>query len=610
VENRPRSVIEILDASLLLLRHRWLSFYACASLGTVPLILLGLVYFHWLGTLVESTDPALFRRWTLWWALAMTAAWGVYGLARAAVAQMALAGARGVWLTPAEALARSWRQGWSASVVGMASFALVGLAGLLFLVPGLLLALAWWVAVPALLEEKQAPLAALGRSVALTAGHRGRAFHLWLAFLAVWTLALLNLYLLSRGAVETFGSAAGLDSSRMLHEMQPANFGFAAVLVATAFFLLAPLKSVADALYYLDLRVRREGADLQERLRRLRAGAPVVGLALLFFGAPASALDLAEYQRQVGSLRRQVEAAKSPEDVRWSEVERLRDQLVESPDQPPVRVRNEWLLGWESDEEKATLLHSLEALERSLGTTGGSGDRPDVDPANLLAEVLQEPQFQRLAERPELSEFVSRLRFEGGQGWWAGFRAWVEKTIFAPLNLGLRRPDVQVPPHLGRILTGLLVFTMLVLLVLGVRKALSQPRFTVEAHTARRSRPVLTASATENALDHSVDEWEEFAQEWLRHGDVRQAVRALYLASLVHLHRERLIDYNRALTNWVYVRHFRGEPEQKQILAGITGAFDEVWYGERPCPPERYAAIEEGVRALGTPAPVGGGFSG
>ena len=100
-------------------------------------------------------------------------------------------------------------------------------------------------------------------------------------------------------------------------------------------------------------------------------------------------------------------------------------------------------------------------------------------------------------------------------------------------------------------------------------------------------------------------EWELFAQEWLGRGDIRQAVRALYLATLVHLHRERRIDYNRALTNWIYVRQFRGESEQKGIFTRLTRTFDEVWYGDRPLGEELYRAFEQGVRALGTPAPTG-----
>jgi hypothetical protein len=107
-----------------------------------------------------------------------------------------------------------------------------------------------------------------------------------------------------------------------------------------------------------------------------------------------------------------------------------------------------------------------------------------------------------------------------------------------------------------------------------------------------------------------VDEWELFAREWIKRGDFRQAIRALYLASLVHLHRERKIDYNRAQTNWTYVRTFKGEAEDKTTLRKLTGFFDEVWYGERPCAEEQYRFFEKGVRALGTPAPVVGGARG
>jgi hypothetical protein len=101
-----------------------------------------------------------------------------------------------------------------------------------------------------------------------------------------------------------------------------------------------------------------------------------------------------------------------------------------------------------------------------------------------------------------------------------------------------------------------------------------------------------------------VDEWEQFARQWLTRGDVRQAIRALYLATLVHLHRERRIDYNKAYTNWMYVRQFHGEAEHQGTLSQLTRMFDEVWYGDRAYGSEQYYTFERGVRQLGTPAPV------
>ncbi|HTE17656.1 MAG TPA: DUF4129 domain-containing protein, partial [Armatimonadota bacterium] len=152
----------------------------------------------------------------------------------------------------------------------------------------------------------------------------------------------------------------------------------------------------------------------------------------------------------------------------------------------------------------------------------------------------------------------------------------------------------------------LLAGVVLFLLALLVRWFVERPmRGDATPATVAAEAPPLEASATENALDHTVDEWELFAQQWLGRGDVRQAIRALYLATLVHLHRERRIDYNRAFTNWVYVRQFRGETDHKGVLRKLTQTFDEVWYGERQCGEEHYRAFEQGARALGTPAPVG-----
>ena len=92
----------------------------------------------------------------------------------------------------------------------------------------------------------------------------------------------------------------------------------------------------------------------------------------------------------------------------------------------------------------------------------------------------------------------------------------------------------------------------------------------------------------------------------MRRGDLRQAIRALYLALLVDLHHQRLIDYNRAFTNWHYVRQFAGAAEQRQVLRRLTEVFDLAWYGRRNCSTEQYEAFAGDVRSLATGQPTGG----
>jgi hypothetical protein len=77
------------------------------------------------------------------------------------------------------------------------------------------------------------------------------------------------------------------------------------------------------------------------------------------------------------------------------------------------------------------------------------------------------------------------------------------------------------------------------------------------------------------------------AAEWLADadglaaaGDLRRAVRALYLALLSALCRRRLLRYDPARTNGEYVRSFRGPPEDRAVFRHVTLLSDAAIYGD------------------------------
>jgi hypothetical protein len=61
-------------------------------------------------------------------------------------------------------------------------------------------------------------------------------------------------------------------------------------------------------------------------------------------------------------------------------------------------------------------------------------------------------------------------------------------------------------------------------------------------------------------------------------GDLREALRALYLATLVALDRRRLIAFDPHRTNWQYLRQMpRGDA--RESFGQLTRSFDYKWYG-------------------------------
>jgi hypothetical protein len=127
------------------------------------------------------------------------------------------------------------------------------LAGLCLLVlPGIWLAVSWAIAVPVLLAEGARGSKALGRSYRLVKGR-------WWGTLAVLVLAALLVGIVSAG-IATLLSALSLDPtghSALVDFVLRVISGTVSSLIAT------PFTAALTVALYIDLRVRKEGFDVQ-----------------------------------------------------------------------------------------------------------------------------------------------------------------------------------------------------------------------------------------------------------------------------------------------------------------------------------------------------------
>jgi hypothetical protein len=124
------------------------------------------------------------------------------------------------------------------------------------IVPGVLLALMWSLAVPVKVLEDKGVTDAMSRSSDLTKGDRGRIFVIWLLFIVLS----IGVSLLIQWPVEL---AAGASSRAA---MARAGAGWRVTSLAAAFIsqcLVGPLATIAFSLVYYDERVRKEAFDLQ-----------------------------------------------------------------------------------------------------------------------------------------------------------------------------------------------------------------------------------------------------------------------------------------------------------------------------------------------------------
>jgi len=123
----------------------------------------------------------------------------------------------------------------------------VGLA--LLVVPGVVIACALYVALPALMVERMGPLAALRRSRALTHGHRWSIFGVLALFLLMSAIA--------TGVVVALIAAIVAVEVGDLSDLAATGLAFVALVIVEAF------AAVLSAVVYHDLRVAKEGVDVE-----------------------------------------------------------------------------------------------------------------------------------------------------------------------------------------------------------------------------------------------------------------------------------------------------------------------------------------------------------
>jgi hypothetical protein len=126
---------------------------------------------------------------------------------------------------------------------------------LLLIVPGIILGLAWSMAVPIAVIEKMRPVAAMSRSVRLTKDSRFRIF-------VITIIVAVFVYI---GSI-IFQIPVAIFEIPALLQRRSIPAWVSVLSVVGSFFsssLVLPIGTVATALIYYDLRVRKEGFDLQ-----------------------------------------------------------------------------------------------------------------------------------------------------------------------------------------------------------------------------------------------------------------------------------------------------------------------------------------------------------
>jgi hypothetical protein len=241
---RPLSIGEVIDASFQVYRRHF------SALATIVLVCNGLPA---LLQIYGRTGPGIHLMLTLvYMVLVVVLSLVATGATVFVVSESYL----GRSITAREALTRALPFVVPLIIVSL----LVGLVAfvgfLLIVVPGLIAVCGLAVTVPALVVESLAPTDAMGRSWALTRGYRLRMFGL---FVLIFLLILIP-YIAIMGAA---GVAAAVFGATGAKGVSTTIILLGTVLAAIVQLLLSPLYQAALVIAYYDLRVRKEGFDLE-----------------------------------------------------------------------------------------------------------------------------------------------------------------------------------------------------------------------------------------------------------------------------------------------------------------------------------------------------------
>jgi hypothetical protein len=158
-----------------------------------------------------------------------------------------------------------------------------------------------------------------------------------------------------------------------------------------------------------------------------------------------------------------------------------------------------------------------------------------------------------------------------------------------PTSPALDLPRISIPSFAGELATLLFAlggFIVVALLLLYFARGLGVQSARLPDPGADADDPT-TPSAARGRASAAQDA-----------GDLRAAVRYLYLEALLTLDENNLIRYDRALTNREHVVQIRDNPALAEKLRGVVQTFERAWYGFEPVSASEFGAYQAAIDDL------------
>ncbi len=366
----------------------------------------------------------------------------------------------------------------------------------------------------------------------------------WINFMALF-LAMLLL----------FHSFTGLENTLTRQPAVLFNPTFMAALCVLAYLALDPVMKAACVLRAFQRRSEKSGLDLQLRLYKLQRMTAVPLITLVFFLAAPPIARPAVPQTPVSPP-----AASQIQSIDNQRVEQAIREVFRDPSLPwslPVIVK------------RKPPSNAFLAFTESAGTKIGEWwDEFSKAWEDLVARVRK------------LFSGDERDGDAGRRGVKTNSRdVWMLISVF------------------GALLAAAVLFALL-------RSRRFAPTIAVEAFPAEAPVPDLSREDIQ-ADEQPDDEWMRLASEYRRDGNLRFAIRALYLACLSSLASAKLISIARGKSNLDYSREFqrrarRLPAELPDRLRVNVSLFERSWYGAHAVTEEMLDQFEQNLTALKT----------
>jgi len=441
-----------------------------------------------------------------------------------------------------------------------------------------------------------------GKVLALTVG---RAFLLVFAVINLHTLALVGVWV-----GETL---AGFDWSVLAAGLSlRQNPTYGVVLVLLAWLLLAPYNEAVNYLFHMDARSRYEGLDLWHRARqhfRLPDKAIVASISMALAAVlccPVQARSTGPFtsvraaRQKIAAIRQEIQSKEPfPGGGFWTApLRQVASQL--DPDGNRDRGKFRWLhraiqnfqtgnredalLALDDIDQKLALIEENLLRHSDEDNPPGTSDKikeqikellskEEDDSGNKPHEKNQEQRRKTESRRDDREVDVHERQRERGSGF-------VAPASTTGLNT------------FGWItFWGVLLALCAIALIIARRNWMPKQK-SVKAPIVEKTKPSLENLLARSDPQTIAELWRQ-ADDLARHGQFLEAVRSLYLAALVLLHRSNLIRFEPTRTNGEYLNQLKPHEDLQHSFQAMTGIFELKWYGERVCQLEDFSSCRE-----------------